>query len=60
MATPADQIPPLRNGTDSPHDPIDTSGSDDRRILYFIIGGMLLAFSIGVVILMVAAMSDWQ
>jgi hypothetical protein len=32
----------------------------DRRVLMFIIGGLLLAFTIGVVILIVAAMTDWQ
>ena len=32
----------------------------DRRVVMLVIGGILLAFTIGVLILIIAAMSDWQ
>jgi hypothetical protein len=34
--------------------------ANDRRILYFIIGGILLAFAIGFTFLVVAMVIDWQ
>ena len=38
----------------------EAEDDSDRRVVMLIIGGMLLAFTIGVAILVIATMSDWQ
>ena len=55
----ARDAPEHRNGTSS-----TTAVTDgervDRRMVFFVIGGILLAFAIGICILVTALMMDWQ
>lgn len=54
-----DLPPPHRNGTSNTVDVSDNEDGD-RRLIYFIVGGILLAFSIGLTMLIVALATDWQ
>lgn len=40
------------------HDPPDNSGDD--RMIYFVIGGILIAFGVGLGFLIFSMMLDWQ
>jgi len=51
--------PEHRNGTGHTTE-IDETPDTDRRMVFFVIGGILLAFTIGICILITALMLDWQ
>jgi hypothetical protein len=55
----AGDAPEYRNGTSSTTH-VDESSKVDRRMVFFVIGGILLAFMIGLCILVTALMLDWQ
>ena len=51
-------IPPAVNG--HPHEKsVPSADPSDTKILYAIVGGIICAFLIGIVLLVVAMMSDW-
>lgn len=51
--------PEHRNGAGHTTE-IDDGSAGDRRMVFFVIGGILLAFTIGICILVTALMLDWQ
>lgn len=51
--------PELRNGKGHTTE-IDDTPNIDRRMVFFVVGGILLAFTIGLCILITAMMLDWQ
>lgn len=59
IADEARDAPEHRNGTSSTTG-IDESANVDRRMVFFVIGGILLAFAIGLCIMVTALMLDWQ
>jgi hypothetical protein len=51
--------PEHRNGTSSSTQ-VDESSKGDRRMVFFVLGSILLAFTIGLCFLILALMLDWQ
>ncbi|MDB5034602.1 MAG: hypothetical protein JWQ98_1843 [Chlorobi bacterium] len=52
--------PPHSNGSAAPGHQGGGTAPEDRRLVYYIIGGLLLAFAIGFSFLVYALSLDWQ
>jgi hypothetical protein len=51
--------PPLLNGH-AREKPTPSADPSDTRVLYMIIGGIVCAFLVGILLLIVAMASDWN
>jgi hypothetical protein len=59
MADDPREAPQHRNGT-APASEVEDGSRVDRKMVLFVIGGILLAFTVGLCILVTALMIDWQ
>jgi hypothetical protein len=52
-------LPPT-NGNVKIGDPSADAGEGDYRVVYLVVGGIVLAFLLGFILLVVSSMADWQ
>jgi hypothetical protein len=57
---PQDAEIPTTNGNGNIADPAVDDGGGDYRVVYLVVGGILLAFLLGFILLVVSSMADWQ
>ncbi len=60
MANSSDTESVSRQDQPGPEELRDEEEENDRRMIYFVIGGILLAFTIGFSFLVVAMVIDWK